>query len=126
MRAVKSGKEMVMRYAYAALAALLLTSASPAPAPSEPGAILDVSVSPEPLRVGKPLSIVVHTAPDVISIQGHVLSFKFSVPKTADGTFSAQGRVPWFARLYHGSFQIIFTAVDLTGKRSEAAATVRI
>jgi len=114
-----------MRYAYAALAALLLTSASPEPAPSGP-AILDVSVLPEPLRAGKPLSIVVHTAPDVISIQGSVLSFKFSVPKTADGTFSAHGRVPWFAHLYHGSFQIIFTAVDLTGKRSEAAATVRI
>jgi hypothetical protein len=116
---------MVMRYASVALTALILVAASPAPAPSGPE-ILDVRVLPEPLRVGKPLSIVVHTVPEVTSIQGRVFSYKFTVPKTGEGTFSARGRVPWFARLYHGTFQIIFTAVDAGGNRSEATATVRI
>jgi hypothetical protein len=119
------GKEMLMRHAPAALAALLLMGASPAPVPSGPQ-ILDVSVLPEPLRVGKPVSIVVHTAPDVTSVQGRVLSFKFAVPKTGVGTFSAQGRVPWFAHLYHGSFEMTFTATDAAGAHSEATATVRI
>jgi hypothetical protein len=117
-----------MRSACAVLAALILMGASPAPAPSPSGGpeIIDVSVLPEPLRVGKPLSIVVHTAPGVTAVQGRVLSFKFTVPKTGAGTFSAQGRVPWFARLYHGSFQMTFTATDTTGARAEATATVRI
>jgi hypothetical protein len=115
-----------MRSASAVLAALILVGASPAPAPSSGPEILDVRVLPEPLRVGKPLSIIVHTAPDVISVQGRVLSFKFTVPKTGNGTFSAQGRVPWFAHLYHGSFQMTFTATDATGAHSEATATVRI
>jgi hypothetical protein len=115
-----------MRYASAALAALILVGASPAPAPSGAPEILDVSILPEPLRAGKPLSIVVHTAPSVISIEGRVLSFKFTVPKTGEGTFSAHGRVPWFARLYHGSFQMTFIATDASGAHSETTADVRI
>ena len=117
-----------MRFALAAAAALVLMGASPGPVPVPSGApeILDVSVMPEPLRVGKPLSIVVHTAADVISIQGRVLSFKFTVPKSADGTFSVRGRVPWFARLYHGSFQMTFIATDTSGTHAETTTTVRI
>jgi hypothetical protein len=114
-----------MRGACAALAALILMGASPAPVPSGTE-ILNVSVSPEPLRVGKPVSIVVRTAPEVTSVEGRVLSFKFAVPKTGPGTFSAHGRVPWYARLYHGTFQMTFTATDENGTRSEATATVRI
>jgi hypothetical protein len=116
---------MVMRYASVALTALILVGASPAPVPSG-SEILDVRVVPEPLRVGKPLSIVVHTLPEVTTIQGRVFSYKFTVPKTGEGLFSARGRVPWFARFYHGTFQIIFTAVDAGGNHSEATATVRI
>ena len=114
-----------MRGACAALAALILMGASPAPVPSGTE-ILNVSVSPEPLRVGKPVSIVVRTAPEVTSVEGRVLSFKFAVPKTGPGTFSAHGRVPWYARLYHGTFHMTFTATDENGTRTEATATVRI
>ena len=124
-RAAKAGKESLMRCACAVLAALILIGASPAPVPNGTE-ILSVSVLPEPLQVGKPLSIDVRTAPGVISVQGRVRSFKFTVPKTGEGTFSARGRVPWFARLYHGTFQMTFTATDVNGARSEATAAVRI
>jgi len=54
-----------------------------------------------------------------------VLSFKFTVPKPAKARFP-RGTVPWFARLYHGTFQMTFTATDVNGARSEATAAVRI
>jgi hypothetical protein len=121
--------------AMAVLAAIaLLGSAPDAPAPASSGAvmspadpaIIDVSITPEPLQAGKPISIVVHATPSVVSVQGSVLAFKFPVPKTAAGTFSAAGKVPWFARLYHGTFHIAFVGLDAAGARSEMTASVRI
>jgi hypothetical protein len=89
-------------------------------------AILDISIAPAPLRPGKQIRIVVHTTPDVVSVQGAVLSFKFPVPKTADGAFTAAGKVPWFARLYHGTFHITFVALDAAGASAEMTESVRI
>jgi hypothetical protein len=100
-------------------------STSPSAQPSGP-AILDIVMAPQPLQVGKPVTIIVHTTPDVTSVQGRVLSFKFSVPKTGDGTFSGSSHVPWWARFYHGSFHIVFTATNDAGAQAEMTQVVRI
>ena len=91
-----------------------------------PLAILDVSVTPDPLRANGPVSITIHTTPNVVLLQGRVLSYSFTVPKTGDGVFYGAGKVPWWARFFHGTFNATFVATDANGATSEMEQSIRI
>lgn len=100
--------------------------AQPAPVASPASAIVDVSITPDPVQVGKPISVVVHTTPDVTAMQGSVLSFKFAIPKTGDDTFSGSSKVPFWAHLFHGKFNIVLTATTDTGAHPQVVEPVSI
>ena len=113
--------------AYAQATPTPAPTSTPLAAPSPAGpAILEITVSPEPIRAGKQVSIMVRTTPDVVTIAAHVLTFSFSLPKTGDGSFSGTAKVPWWALFYHGSFQITFVARDAEGTETQMSQTVRI
>jgi hypothetical protein len=122
--------------ALAGLTALTLLAASPAPdlptpvpavSPSASAvAILDITVAPDPVRANAPVSITIHTTPNVVLLQGRVLAHSFTVPKTGDGLFYGAGKVPWWARFFHGSINVTFTASDAGGNTSEFVQTIRM
>jgi hypothetical protein len=89
-------------------------------------AILEVVVSPDPVRSGKPVSVTIHTTPNVVLLQGRVMGHNFTVPKTADGVFYGRGKVPWWARFLHGAFNVVFTAIDENGDASQMEQTVHM
>jgi hypothetical protein len=114
--------------ATAALAALAVLGVAPAPdvtAPVTP-AILAVTFSPDHLRAGKTFEVIVHTTPDITSVQAWVMKYRLPVPKTGDGVFSASARVPWWARVFHGTFHVMFVGADPTGERAQMEADVHI
>jgi hypothetical protein len=114
----------------AALAGLVgvatLTGFEPAAQPVAEPAILAVSVSPEPVKLGQPLTATVLTTPDVVSVQCHVVTFNFNLPKTADGTFSGTTKVPRWARLFHGNFKAKFVAKNAAGQQTQVEQSVKI
>jgi hypothetical protein len=122
--------------AYAALAALLLMGAAepeatPAPTVAPSGsaalvAIYDVTVSPDPVRASKPASVTIHTTPNVISIGIKVVGHTFTVPKTGEGLFYGEGKVPWFAHFFHGAFTVTFIATGPNGATAEMNQTVHM
>jgi hypothetical protein len=108
-------------------AASLLLAASPSPSPP-PGApaILNVAVTPQPVHAGKPMFVVVHASSDVTSLQAHVLRYTVTIPKTGTGTFAGSTTVPWWARLFRGSFRVMFVARDGAGAQTQTTISVRI
>jgi hypothetical protein len=91
-----------------------------------PLAILDVTVAPDPLRPNEMVSITIHTTPNVVLLQGHVLTYSFTLPKTGDGVFYGATKVPWWARFFHGTFNATFVATDASGATSEMGQSIRI
>jgi hypothetical protein len=89
-------------------------------------AILSVTVVPNHVRPGHAFVITVDTTPDVTSVEGSVLKYRFAIPKTAPGVFSATAHVPWWARIFHGTFHVQFTATNPTGAQAQAEAAVSI
>jgi hypothetical protein len=127
----------------AILAAVLLLAAAPgsepsgtpAPvvsAPPSPAAatssvsIVDVEVSPEPIRAGKPVTVTVHTSSNAVAVTGRALGHNFTMPKTGDGVFSGTGNVPWWARFFHGSVNVTFSASDGNGGAAQMEHTIRM
>jgi len=93
-----------------------LPSVSPAVLESAPPAvILDITVVPQPIQPGKPVSITIHTTAGVAEIEGHVFAHTFTIPKTGDGVFYGAGNVPWWARFFHGTVNVTFVASDAGG-----------
>jgi hypothetical protein len=97
-------------------------SASPVAAPS----IILITIAPQPLVPGKPVEVAVQTTGDVVAVHCEVWRHLFEVPKSGPGMFVARGSVPWWARLFHGSFQAVFTAVDADGRTAHGDAVIRI
>ena len=114
--------------ALAGLAAIALLGIVPDPVTAPPAdpAIIDVIFTPDHLRVGSPFEVTIHTTPGVMSIQACVMKYKLLVPKTGDGIFSASARVPWWARIYHGTFHVTFVGYDGTGAQAQMEADIRI
>jgi hypothetical protein len=115
----------------AGLAALALVGIAPGPdlndgTPAANPAILDITFSPDHLRAGANFEVTIHTTPDITALQACVMKYKLPVPKTADGVFSASARVPWWARVYHGTFRVTFVGEDATGVQAQMEADVRI
>ncbi len=109
----------------AVLAGLILLATLPGLVPSNP-AILSVSVTPTPVRLGAPVTATVLTTPDVETVQGHVAAFNFNIPKTGDGTFSGTTTVPRWAALFHGLFKVRFVAKTSDGEQTQATSDVKI
>jgi hypothetical protein len=110
-----------------ALAAALLLAAAPSPSPPPDAPVIrDVAVAPQPVHAGKPMFVVVHASPDVTSLQAHVLRYTVTIPKTGTGTFSGSTTVPWWARLFRGSFHVTFVARDGAGAQTQTTISVRI
>jgi hypothetical protein len=99
-------------------------AASPAANPVV--AILEVVVSPDPVRSGKPVSVTIHTTPNVVLMQGRVMGHNFTVPKTADGVFYGSSKVPWWTRFFHGVVNVMFIATDENGEASQMEQTVHM
>ena len=115
--------------ATAGLAALVLLGVAPDPdvtAPVANPAILDVTFSPTHLRAGKTFAVTVRTTPDITSVEACVMKYRLPVPKTGDGVFSASVRVPWWARIYHGTFHVTFVGAGATGDQAQMEADVHI
>jgi len=109
----------------AVLAGLIVLAALPGLDPAAP-AILAVSVTPEPVKLGAPVTATVLTTPEVVSVQGHVAAFNFNIPKTGDGVFSGTTTVPRWAALFHGLFKVRFTAKTSDGEQTQAESSVKI
>jgi hypothetical protein len=109
----------------AVLAGLVLLATLPGLVPTDP-AILSVSVTPTPVKLGSPVTATVLTTPDVATVQGHVAAFNFNIPKTGDGTFSGTTKVPRWAALFHGLFHVRFTAKTSDGEQTQAVSDVQI
>ena len=88
--------------------------------------ILQVTVTPTEAKLGEPISALVLTTPDVVSVHGHVAMYNFNLAKTRDGEFSGSATVPKWARFFHGLFRVQFTARDAAGAQSQAESTVKI
>jgi len=117
--------------ATAGLAALALLGVAPCPDTDAPPAavnpeILAVTFSPAQLRAGKPFEVTIRTTPDITALQACVLKYKLTVPKESDGVFSAAGKVPWWARIYHGTFHVTFVGYDASGDEAQMEADVHI
>ncbi|HEV8021359.1 MAG TPA: hypothetical protein VGP41_08875 [Candidatus Lustribacter sp.] len=114
--------------ALAGIAALALLGLAPDPDPEQPAspAILGVTIAPDHLRAGQAFEITIRTTPDVLALQALVMKYKLPVPRTGDGVFSASARVPWWARLYHGTFHVTFVGEAATGDQAQMEADVRI
>jgi hypothetical protein len=121
-----------VRVALAAISCILLlrgvpvAAATPSPAPVATPAIYDVMVTPDHLRPGHSFVITIHTSPDVTSVEGSVLKYRFGIPQTGPGVFSATAHVPWWARIFHGTFHVAFVASNAAGVRAAAEAAVSI
>lgn len=123
-----------MRRALAAAACIGLLRVVPvvaatsvaAPSPLASPAILSVTVSPDHVKPGHPFVITIDATPDVTSVEGSVLKYRFAIPRTAPGIFAATVHVPWWARIFHGTFHVEFTAVNGTGMQAQAEAAVSI
>lgn len=114
--------------AAAGLAAMSLPAVAPDPqlAPATVPQILDVQFAPQQLKAGSDFNVVIHTTPDVTTLQAHVMKYTVPVPKTGDGQFSATGRVPWWARIYHGTFKVTFVGIDASGDQTQMETDVHI
>jgi len=115
--------------AMAGLAALALLGIAPDPdidAPAANPAILDVTFAPDHLRAGAEFAVTIHTTPDITALEACVMKYKLPVPKAGDGVFYASARVPWWARVYHGTFHVTFVGVDASGDQAQMEADVRI
>ena len=118
----------------AGFTALALIAASPAPDSSVPSpapaasavVIYDIVVVPDPVKPNSPVTITIHTTPNVVTLQGRVLAHDFKVPKTGDGLFYGAGKVPWWARFFHGSLNVTFTASDANGDTADFVQTIRM
>ena len=128
---MRDGARRIRLTAMAGLAALALLGVAPdtdidgAQPPANP-AILDVTFAPDHLRAGADFEVTIHTTPDITALQACVMKYKLPVPKTGDGVFSAAARVPWWARVYHGTFHVTFVGVDASGDQAQMEADVRI
>jgi len=125
---MRIGARRIRLTAMAGLAALALLGVAPdtdAAPPADP-AILDVTFAPDHLRAGGEFAVTIRTTPDVMSLQAHVMKYKLPVPKTGDGVFYASARVPWWARIYHGTFHITFVGVSSSGCEAQMEADVHI
>ena len=123
---------------FAGFAVLMLIGASPAPdastpppavsspASTAPVEIFDVTVSPDPVRANASASVMIHTTPNVVSIGIKVIGHTFIIPKTGDGVFFGAGKVPWWARFFHGAFSVMFIATGPNGATAEMNQTVRM
>jgi hypothetical protein len=89
-------------------------------------AILDVTFSPNHLRAGKTFEVTVHTTPDITSLEACVMKYRLAVPKTGAGVFYASARVPWWARVFHGTFRVTFVGADRAGGQAQMEADVHI
>lgn len=94
--------------------------------PSVNPAILAITFSPEHLRAGAPFEVTVHTTPDVTTMQAVVMKYKLPVPRTSEGIFTGSARVPWWARIYHGTFHVMFVGTATTGEQPQMEADVHI
>lgn len=114
--------------ALAVLAALALLGLAPDPEAEQPAtpAILGITISPAHLRAGESFEITIRTTPDVLALQACVMKYRLPVPKKADGVFSAHARVPWWARVYHGTFHVTFVGEAAGGDQAQMEADVRI
>jgi hypothetical protein len=111
----------------AILIGVLGMSGAIARAETDPPAFLEVSVTPTPVRIGSPVTVNIVTTPDVVSVQGHVATFHFNVPKTGEGCFSATGTVPHWARLFfHGRVPVHFVAQGADGARAETTSFIQM
>ena len=108
--------------AFALLGVASDSDGTPAAAP----AILDVTFSPDHLRAGAAFTVTIRTTPDVMSLQAHVMKYKLPVPKTCDGVFTGTARVPWWARIYHGTFHVTFVGTAAGGDEAQMEADVHI
>lgn len=70
--------------------------------------------------------VVVHASPDVTTLQAHVMRYTVTIPKTGPGTFAGSTTVPWWARLFRGSFRVTFVARDAGGAQTQTSTSVRI
>jgi hypothetical protein len=89
-------------------------------------AILGITFSPERLRAGVHFEVTVRTTPDITAVQAQVMKYKLPVPRTGEGVFTGSGRVPWWARIYHGTFHVMFVGTAPTGEQPQMEADVRI
>jgi hypothetical protein len=122
--------------AFAAFAMLALIAASPAPDLPSPApsaslsapavTIFDITLTPNPVRANAQVSITIHTTPNAVVLQGRVFGHSFTVPKTGDGLFYGAGNVPWWARFFHGSINVTFTASDASGDTAQFVQNIRM
>lgn len=112
----------------AVLAGLIALAALPGlePAVQPDPAILAVNVTPIPVKLGAPVTATVLTTPDVVSVQGHVAAFTFTIPKTGDGAFSGTTKVPRWAALFHGNYNVRFIAKTAAGAQTQTSQSVKI
>ena len=122
-----------LAFASLTMSAVLLLGASPAPEVTAspvvspvPIGIIDVVISPNPVQSGKDVSLTVHTTPNAVQLQGHVLGHEFTLPKTGEGLFYGAGKIPWWARFFHGSLKVMFVAKDESGAAAQMEQTIRM
>ncbi len=94
--------------------------------PAADPAILDITFAPDHLRAGAEFAVTIRTTPDIMTLEAEVMKYKLPVPKTGDGVFYASARVPWWARIYHGTFHVRFVGADATGAQAQMEADVHI
>jgi hypothetical protein len=113
----------------AGLAAFALLGLAPdagVDAPVANPAILDVTFAPDHLRAGAEFAVTIRTTPDIMTLEALVMKYKLPVPKAGDGVFYASARVPWWARIYHGTFHVTFVGVAVSGDQAQMEADVHI
>ena len=110
------------------LAGLIALAALPGlePAVQPDPAILAVTVSPTPVKLGAPVTATVLTTPDVTSVQGRVAAFTFNIPRTGDGSFSGTTTVPRWAAIFHGNYNVRFIAKTAAGTQTQMSESVKI
>lgn len=124
----------------ALLASVILVAAAPSPEPvtgSSPAAtpaagaapavsIVEVDVSPDPVQAGKPVTITIRTSSNAVTVTGRAFAHNFTIPKTGDGVFSGTGGVPWWARFFHGSVNVRFSASDGNGGTAQMEHSIHM
>jgi hypothetical protein len=99
--------------ATAALLAFLAASAASADTESR---ILSVTIDPEDLVSGGPVSVVVATTPDVVSVEAWAGPHRVPIPCVEPGLYSGSGTVPKLPHFIRGRFRVHFSGRTTAGE----------
>jgi hypothetical protein len=96
---------------------------SPEPSASSGGPpatqIVAVQIDPSPIHPGSHVVVTVDTSPDVAAVDAYVRGLTFHIKPVQSGEFRSDGKVPWFARFFKGTYQIKFVARCASGQSTE-------